>query len=171
MSKTGHNSGAEEAVFHKHVAAMAAADAVLAEAKAARKKVRQKAKADGIALKDLDRVLVIAEMTTGEQRDYLNTQATYLRWLRSPIGAQLALFPDGSDDDPFADPGEDSGAAEQEIVEGARGAGFLAGISGRPESDCPHDGNTPAGMAWLEAFREGEAKFKGSGDDPDEDEA
>ena len=143
----GHNVvGCDVATFHKHVALIGAKKALLDVAKSEHKKSRQAAKADGILLKDLDRALIVADMTTDEQRQYLNTQAAYLKWLKVPIGSQMSMF-DATD---FMD---DADTIEEETLTTAEGAGFRDGLKGKGEN--PHEGNTPAGQAWMKGNHDG----------------
>lgn len=146
----GHNAmgGVDEAIFARHVNAIAAADAVCEEANAKRKKARQAAKADGITPKDLDRALIIAEMSSDEQHQYLATQKQYLEWLRVPIGTQLSLLdqsPLETDEDIAAD-----------LIKKSAGDGYRAGLTGKWQDDNPHDPTTPAGQAWIKGWHDGQ---------------
>jgi len=146
MNEIGHNLPPE--TFHTHVAAMAKARANSRLAKASEKKVRQRAKADGIILKDLDRALVIADMPREDQTETLNNMTSYLRMLRVPVGAQLSLL----------EVIEEDAASEEDAKAKAAAQGFLAGVSGKSEN-CPYEPNQAVGMAWLDAYRDGRAKY------------
>ncbi len=146
----GHNSvGCDQPTFHRHIALIGNKRATLKVAREQHKKARQAAKADGILLKDLDRALELADMTGEEQRQYLNTQAAYLQWLKVPLGSQMSMFeaPDFMGDEE---------AIKAEADELAAGKGFFAGLNGVDESDNPHEANNPTGQAWIKGYREGE---------------
>lgn len=155
----GHNLGpiSREKFFPLYTA-LQRAQAEEAEARAKVKKIRKQMKAEGVMLKVFDSMVTLAELPLHEQRDQLAQQKQILEFLRAPVGTQMSLL-DIIEPDPLS-VSEDADAKRAQLLEeDAKGKGFLAGISGRPESENPHEGNTPAGMAWLAAYREGREKY------------
>lgn len=151
----GHNSiGVDQPTFDKYVAKISAAESKVAIAKEELKKARKAARAEGIILGVFDRTRQLADMTRSEQTTEMIHTATYLRWLRAPIGAQFEF---NLDADPHEE--ETDEAATSRLIQDAEAAGWRAGLEGKLwEDDNPHDGNTDVGQAWLKGFRDGQAK-------------
>lgn len=156
VTPTHNRIGIDQETFDKHHALIARAEAEMAVAREKLKKVRKAAKADGIMLKLFDAQRHLAELPRGEQELQLFHSQAYLQWLRAPVGHQFALSLDGGGD---AFDEESDADAEARIVEEAKGAGWRAGLKGEAwEDENPHDVNTPAGQAWLDAYRDGQKK-------------
>lgn len=153
----GHNRiGFDRQTFDKHCAIIGHAEAEMAIAREKLKKARKQAKADGILLKRFDAMRHLADLPRSEQELQLLHDQSYLQWLRAPVGYQFTLSIDGSGD-AFDD--ESEASAEARIVEEAKGAGWRAGLKGDVfEDQGPHGAATPAGQAWIEGYREGQAK-------------
>jgi len=155
----GHNSmGAEvEGLtpdrFHHHIAALERQKGKVDAERAVLNKLRKAAKADGILLKELDAMMVIADMTPRQQREHIERSKWYLEMLAAPIGSQMTLSFERMA------PNDDGSPAEQEILDTAYGQGFRAGLQEAPEEANPHAPNTSIGMKWLEGLRDGEVKF------------
>lgn len=152
----GHNSTilVTEDQFHAFKFRHIDAQAKLEKARAEKNKLRKEMKAAGINLGDFDAHMRLTNLSRDEAQDHLNHLAHYLRWSRVPLGEQIPLDL-GVPSDPLE---KDDDAAIQHIVEDAIKAGFLAGLSGHPDTENPHDGNTDAGQAWIGAHRDGLAK-------------
>lgn len=165
----GHNSiGVDEGAFLRFVAAFADVDAELEQVRSRRKKLRKQAKAEGIRLGDLDFALKVRNLDDNEAREKLAHTATYLRWLKAPLGMQFELFGESASGS-FLD--EADSEAEARIMERAEGDGFVAGVQGKPDSDNPHDASGSVGQRWLKGKRDGEESRKGVERlTPDEDE-
>lgn len=82
----------DEATFYRHVRAIVAANAKLDEAKAARNAVRKLARADGIELGALDRIIKMADWDASEIRDHFATEQRYAELMNLPVGTQLDLL-------------------------------------------------------------------------------
>ena len=150
----GHNLvGFDQATFDKWCAIHSRDTAAVKLAQAQRNKTRKAMRADGIILGIFDRTEKLAEMSSDEQQaEHVHTEA-YLKWRRAPRGHQFSLTLVSND--PFE---EDDEAVEARIVEGARGAGWRAGLAGKWEDENPYTANTAAGQAWLGAYRDGQKK-------------
>lgn len=114
----------------------------------------------GIHLAAAKRALKIIKSDSREELvEEVKQTLYYLRILGQPVlKAQLDLFE------------SDSGLAP--LDEKAAGDGRRAGLMGDPEAN-PHDLNTEAGRAWLNAYRQGRAEREivmAMGDDDDEPE-
>jgi hypothetical protein len=104
--------------------------------------IMKHAEAKGVHLKAAKRAIQIVK--SGDVDAWLEETSTitrYLRIMRHGINdGQLKL---------------DLESTLAPIEEKAALDGRAAGLSGEPESDNPHHGNTKAGMAWLAAYRQG----------------
>lgn len=137
----GHNSSemtAEErkALFFDHYRPIAAQLEVVREAQAAYKKLRKNAKAEGIALWEIDYALKCAEVddeTIIPSR--IKRETEIAAWFALPVDFQPDMFGDFS-----REPSE----------ERARREGAKAGATGYGSN--PHDENSVPGKAWAEAF-------------------
>lgn len=156
----GHNSiGVDESEFHGFVAQLAGADADVKIARERRQKIRKNAKAAGIRLGDLDFALKVRDLDDDEAQEKLQHTATYLRWMKAAPGVQFELFSgDGGGD--FLD-GSDS-EAEARIMDKAYRDGFVAGLKGKADKECPHDLSGSIGQKWLEGKRDGEESARSS---------
>ncbi|MEM8791062.1 MAG: hypothetical protein AAGE80_05560 [Pseudomonadota bacterium] len=149
----GHNTpdGVSKEVFLGHVRSIAREKAAVKEAQAKLNRARQSAKADNILLKDLDLCVALAELSTPEQIEKLNTQRTYMEYLNAPLGTQMTLFSPSSDDDL-----SDEERIEQ-IKKDADAKGYFEGVKGVLfEDGNPHEANSPAGQAWIGGYRRGQ---------------
>lgn len=156
VTSTHNRLGFDRETFDKHCALIGRAEAEMAVAREKLKKARKAAKADGIMLKRFDAIRHLADLPRAEQELQLLHDQAYLQWLRAPVGHQFALSLDGAGDAYDDESDED---VEARTVEDAKGAGWRAGLKGEVwEKDCPHDANTAAGQAWIEAYREGQQK-------------
>lgn len=158
-SNEGHNGmGAEVGGltpdrFQHHAAAILRQRAKCDAERAVLNKLRKAAKADGIILKELDAMMVVADLTAREQREYVERSKWYLEMLSAPVGSQMTLSFDRTPDN------DDGSPAEQEILDTAYGQGLRAGLAEKDEFENPHQPNNSIGMKWLEGHRDGLAKF------------
>jgi hypothetical protein len=141
MSEVGHNSeltpAERKALFMNHYLPIAAQLAKVQEAQAEYKKLRKLAKADKIALSDIDFALKCAEVDDGGILvDRLKREAEIASWFALPVDFQPDMFGDFD-----REPGEDR----------ARREGRKAGATG--EGANPYDENSKEGRAWAEEWR------------------
>lgn len=137
---TGHNSEltAEErkALFFDHYRPIAAQLEVVKSAQAEYKRLRKLAKADKIALWEIDYALKCAEVEDESIiPDRLKREAEIAAWFALPVEYQPDMFGDFQ-----REPGEDR----------ARREGRKAGATG--EGSNPYDENSPLGRAWAEEW-------------------
>lgn len=106
---------------------------------------RKAAKADGVSLKALDAVRVLAKLDSHELTQDFNDIVRYARLLQVPLYSQLDMFdaPDGSTD-------------EEDIIARAASDGLRAGRMGEEGKTTKYDPGSPAGQAWLEYWRKGQ---------------
>ena len=155
VSEFHNRLGFDRETFDKHCAVIGRCEAELNIAREKLKKARKAAKADGVLLKRFDAMRHLAELPRAEQELQLLHDQAYLQWLRAPVGHQFSMELAAGD----AYDEETDEAIEARTVEDARGAGWRAGLKGEVwEDENPHDANTAAGQAWLEAYREGQEK-------------
>lgn len=139
--------------FHHHTAAITRQKAKCEAERAVLNKLRKAAKADGIILKELDAMMIVADMTPREQREHIERSKWYLEMLAAPVGSQMTLGFDRKPDN------DDGSPAEQEILDTAYGQGFRAGLAEKDEFENPHQPNNSIGMKWLEGHRDGLTKL------------
>lgn len=140
MTAAGHNSELtpeqRKALFFDHYRPIAAQLELVREAQAAYKKLRKEAKAEGIALWEVDYALKCAEVdddTIIPSR--IRREAEIASWFALPVDFQPDMFGDFS-----REPGEDR----------ARREGRAAGASGKGSN--PYDEHSPLGRAWAEEW-------------------
>lgn len=141
----GHNSEptAEDrrARFFNHYRPIAAQLEKVREAQAAYKKLRKEAKAEGIALWEIDYALRCAEVEDENViTDRIKREAEIAAWFALPIEFQPDMFGDFG-----REPAEDR----------ARREGRKAGATGFGSN--PYDENSPVGRAWAEAWSKEQA--------------
>lgn len=146
----GDNKGDEltaaerKAVFMDHFKPIAAQLEVVKEAQAEYKRLRKLAKADKVALSDIDFALRCAEIEDdGIVVDRLRREAEIASWFALPIEFQPDMFGEFG-----REPAEDR----------ARREGRAAGASGKGSN--PYDENTPQGRAWAEEWSKEQAKLR-----------
>jgi len=138
----GHNSGeltAQErkALFMGHYRPIAAQLEIVKEAQGEYKRLRKLAKADKIALKNIDFALRCAEVEDENVIPAeLRERAEIAAWFALPVDYQPDMFGDFG-----AEPGEDR----------ARREGRAAGASGKGGN--PYDENSELGKAWAEEWQ------------------
>src|SRR5919206_3408391 len=93
MAEAGHNT---EKLLQIHVGQIQKAIAEKDAAVAKIRKLRKSAKADGINLGVLDRVLKDMKAKPEEREQDLADFLRYSRWLGAPVGFQADLFEDGA---------------------------------------------------------------------------
>jgi ribosome modulation factor len=148
MSEVGHNTKAADAVtaFQLSQLMNSLADKKSSDAKHSNLIGRLQAK--GLNTEAAREAIRIHESgDPAEKVEYLETLATYLRVLGTPLQSnQTDLFkkPEG----------------EQTPEEKAAIAGHRAGIMGEGQGENPHAGNSEQGQAWLRAWHEGCAERK-----------
>ncbi len=146
----GHNViGIDRADFHTWVARHAAVDAQCEAANVERRRVRKEMRAAGILLSEFDAMSKLAQLPVDEQATKLQASRYYLEYLGSELGTQISMH-FGQGEDPFD--GDEAKVAAR-TAEAAEGAGFQAGLKG--VGNNPHEGNTPAGQAWIKGNHEG----------------
>lgn len=136
----GHNSeltpAERKALFFDHYRPIAAQLEIVREAQAEYKRLRKLAKADKIALWEIDYALKCAEVEDENiLPDRLKREAEIAAWFALPVDFQPDMF--GSFD---REPGVDL----------ARRLGRKAGASG--EGANPYDENSEMGRAWAEEW-------------------
>lgn len=140
MTDVGHNSEmtAEErkALFFDHYRPIAAQLEIVREAQAEYKRLRKLAKAEKIALWEIDYALKCAEVEDENIiPNRLKREAEIASWFALPVDFQPDMF--GSFD---REPGE----------ERARREGRAAGATGRGSN--PYGEDSPMGRAWAEEW-------------------
>lgn len=163
----GHNSTIEigEGKYHAYVAAHADLDAEIEGLKAKRKKLRKKMRADGIRLVQFDAAQTLAAMKRSDVEDHFLHLKQYMTWNRHPIGTQFGLDLGEPQEGDF----EDEDVVLAKAKESAIQEGFWAGITNKPMSENPHDDNTDAGQAWIQAWHDGQEKRAAENIDPLDD--
>lgn len=145
----GHNSGEmtpaeRKAIFFDHYRPIAAALDEVREAQAVYKKLRKLAKADKIALWEIDYALKCAEV---EDENILpariKREAEIAAWFALPVDYQPDMFGDFS---------------REPSVERARREGRKAGATGIGSN--PYDEHTELGRAWAEEWDAEQAKAR-----------
>jgi len=140
------DSNVQDGVTLIHLQKITAAERKKDEAVNALRNARKAAKADGVQLKALDAVRVLAKLDSHELTQDFNDIVRYARLLQVPLYSQLDMFdaPDGSSD-------------EADIIAKAASDGLRAGRLGETaDSANPYDPGSPAGQAWLEYWRKGQ---------------
>lgn len=146
IAEAGHNSELtpeeRKALFFDHYRPIAAQLEIVRAAQAEYKKLRKLAKADKIALWEIDYALKCAEVEDETiLPDRIRREAEIAAWFALPVDFQPDMF--GSFD---REPGEDR----------ARREGRAAGASGKGSN--PYDENSPQGRAWAEEWRKEQKK-------------
>lgn len=144
----GHNSEltAEErkALFFDHYRPIAAQLEKVKEAQAEYKRLRKLAKADKIALWEVDYALKCAVIEDENIiPDRIRREAEIASWFALPIDYQADMLGDFQ-----REPGEDR----------ARREGIAAGASGMGSN--PHDENSVLGRAWADGWSEEQKKAR-----------
>jgi len=147
-AEAGHNSeltpAERKALFFDHYRPIAAQLEKVREAQAEYKRLRKLAKADKIALWEIDYALKCAEVEDENIiPDRIKREAEIAAWFALPVEYQSDLFGDFS-----REPG----------VDRARREGATAGATGHGSN--PYDENSDQGRAWAEAWREEQAKAR-----------
>jgi hypothetical protein len=146
MAEAGHNT---EKLLQIHVGQIQKAIAEKDAAVAKIRKLRKSAKADGINMKMLDRVLGDLKAKPDEREQDLSDYMRYARWLGQPIGFQADLFEDtGNGKVQPKGQGTDQSAAFL--------AGLRAGRMGEDQWTGPHPEHTPEGQDWLRGWAQGD---------------
>jgi hypothetical protein len=170
----GHNSWVEWTPEDMlgYVSQLGDVDVEIDVLKSRRKKLRKSAKALSIPLDIVDKAIKLAGSDRDAADHFLANLIASLRTLRVTIKSveprQHNL------------PLTDDNAVLKEAVLNAECQGFNAGLHDNPESENPHDPNTPVGQAWLRSWHDGYkarrhqmAPFKddddGDGDEDDTD--
>lgn len=148
MSEVGHNSELtpeeRKALFFDHYRPIAAQLEKVREAQAEYKRLRKLAKADKIALWEIDYALRCAEVEDETIiPDRLKREAEIAAWFALPVDFQPDMFGDFG-----REPSEDR----------ARREGRAAGASGIGSN--PYDENSPQGRAWAEEWSKEQTKAR-----------
>lgn len=100
----------------------------------------------------LDLFLKLRKMEPDDAELTLVCALRYLRWSNSPIGAQLNLFANASDDAPAVAPGAAKALTEAEIYR----EGFQAGEAGRDATDHRHPVGSEEAQVWAQGWMGGQ---------------
>lgn len=151
----GHNSELEmsEEDFLRFVADHEDIDAKIEALKVERGRLRKRAKAGGIKLKQFDDARRDADMSRADVQDKFLHHTTYLKWLRAPIGTQFELHLDPIIDDDESEEADE--AIIERAVQDATAEGFFAGLRNADPATNPHEGNSAAGQAWIKSHHDG----------------
>ncbi len=139
------DSNVQDGVTLIHLQKITAAERKKDEAVNALRSARKAAKADGVQLKALDAVRVLAKLDSHELTQDFNDIVRYARLLQVPLYSQFDMFdaPDGASD-------------EEAIIARAASDGLRAGRLGETGTTTKYDPGSPAGQAWLEYWRKGQ---------------
>ena len=141
-----------EPLFLMHVSKIAAAESKKDKAVAELRAARKAAKGDGIGLKIMDAVRLLAKQDEHELTAEFNTKTTYAKYLSVPLYSQFELF-----DSPEA--------AEEAVNERAFHKGIYAGKTGCGAEANPYDISSTAGQEWERGRGDGQAiLMKGFGE-------
>ncbi len=139
------DSNVQDGVTLIHLQKITTAERKKDEAVNALRSARKAAKADGVSLKALDAVRVLAKLDSHELTQDFNDIVRYARLLQVPLYSQLEMFdaPDGSSE-------------EDEIMARAASDGLRSGRLGEEGKTTKYDPGSPAGQVWLEYWRKGQ---------------
>jgi hypothetical protein len=99
IAEIGDNSGRDKELFEKAMRAQIGLNAERTALNAKISKARKGFKADGIVLKHLDSTIHMLEWSPEEIRDEFATIQRYAGWAALPVGSQVDLLVNGSDED------------------------------------------------------------------------
>ncbi len=118
------------------------------------RETRKRMEETGIDLKAYDDAQKLAKLDPAEAIARLNKTYFYLKAFRAPVGSQLN----------FIELVNDNSMTDEQRMQKWFDEGFLAGSTGKWDTDCPHAVNLPSGQQWLKGYREAQgilaAKFK-----------
>ena len=145
----GPETNVSEGLLLVHLSKIGAAEKKKDEAVNALRAARKSAKQDGVDLKTLDALRVLAKLSATEIAHGFNTMVSYSRFMSVPVYGQMQLF-------------ESVEVSEETVTAAAKDRGLHDGKMGRGEETNPYDIGSPAGQAWLAGHREGqEALLRG----------
>lgn len=99
LAEIGDNSQRDKELFEKALRAQIAMNAKKASINAENTKLRKGFKADGIKLSHLDRTIAMLEWSPSEIREEFAIAQRYAGWIGLPIGQQVDLFVNGSNEE------------------------------------------------------------------------
>lgn len=148
QAKTGDN-GPDKADTLFFVGQFKLADARLAEARTARKKIRQAAKLRGHTIQQLEEAMRIVEEDDDTELKRQQAKKTYLQHMDHPMGmiVQLNLF--GS-------PDAGNGQAAGGVSEKAYKRGFQLGVMALDPDDQAYPPMTPEGQEHMKGWHDGQ---------------
>ncbi|MGC4026233.1 MAG: hypothetical protein QM744_14455 [Mesorhizobium sp.] len=134
----------DRALFFHHFNKIAAQRAIVDAAKAEEKRLRKIAKADQIALRDIDFAMRCAEIDDAMiVADDLRRHFLIAHWFALPVG-------EAPEFDFDAEPINDRAARE----------GLAAGLAAKDRDANPYDPNTPVGRIWTENYDQGQQEAR-----------
>lgn len=134
----------EEALFM--MGQFLSADALVRDARNARKRLRNQAKLRGFDLEQFDLAIAEREREDGTTLDNLKTFKRYCEFLGLPVGSQLQFFSDG----------ETTAFSEEALLKRAHDEGYELGVMGKNPDDQAYPPMSPEGQKHAKGWHEGQ---------------